>query len=78
MYGLYVGSYVDFDSSPINVTFIPGETNKAVPIPLTCDRLIEGKEVFDISLSIISVSPNITTVELGHSKSIGIINDSTG
>ena len=42
------------------------------------DRLIEGKEMFDISLSIISVSPNITTVELGRSKSIGIINDSTG
>jgi len=69
---------VDFDSSPISITFIPGETNKTVSIPLTCDRLIEGKEMFDISLSIISVSPNVTTVKLGRSKSIGVINDSTG
>ena len=72
-----VGSGVDFDSSPLMITFTPGEINKTVAIPVMCDRLIEGEEMFNINLNIISVSNNVT-VELGLNRSIGIIIDSTG
>lgn len=44
---------------------------------MTCDRLIEETELFDINLSVISASHNVT-VELGLSRSIGVIEDSTG
>lgn len=42
-----------------------------------CDELIEGVEMFNIDLNLISVSHNVT-VDLGLNRSIGIINDSTG
>lgn len=42
-----------------------------------CDRLIEGTEMFDISLRLVSVSQNVT-VQLGRNQSVGVIKDSTG
>lgn len=42
-----------------------------------CDGLIEGEEIFNISLSITSVTHN-EAVELGLNQSIGVITDSTG
>ena len=72
-----IGSGVDFDSSPLTITFAPEEIDKTVAIPVMCDRLIEGEEMFNISLDIISVSHNVT-VDVGLSRSVGIIIDSTG
>ena len=77
IYILFVGSAVDFDSGPKNVSIAPENTTTIVTIPVMCDRLIEGTEMFDINLSLISVSHNVT-VQLGLSKSIGVIEDSTG
>ena len=74
---IYIGSGVDFDSSPINITFTPDDYSRIVNIPVMCDRLIEETELFDINLSVISASHNVT-VELGLRRSIGEIFDSTG
>ena len=68
---------MDFDSRPINVNIAPRDTTTMVNIPVMCDRLIEGTEMFDINLSLMSVSHNVT-VQLGLNKSIGVIEDSTG
>ena len=68
---------MDFDSSPVDVTFLPKEVYKIVNISVMCDRVIEGPETFNISLKLMSISQHIT-VELGNDTSIGVINDSTG
>lgn len=72
-----IGSGVDFDSNPITINFTSGETNKTVAIPVMCDSVIERAETFNIDLSIVSISDNMT-VELGLTTSTGVINDSTG
>ena len=56
----------------------PEEVTKTVAIPVMCDRLIEGDEMFDINLNLTSESHNNVTVEIGLNKSVGVINDSTG
>ena len=68
---------MDFDSSPVNVTFLPKEVYKIVNVSVMCDRVIEEPETFNISLKLMSISQHIT-VELGNDTSIGVINDSTG
>ena len=61
------------------VTFNSGENQKMVNVPVTCDKLVEGTEIFNLSLSIVSVSRNDVIVELGHpSMATGVIIDSTG
>ncbi|XP_065909246.1 uncharacterized protein [Dysidea avara] len=71
------GSGVDFDSTSIMVTF-NGENQKMVNVPITCDKLVEGTEMFNISLSIVSVSRDDVVVKLGHpSIATGVIIDST-
>ena len=72
-----VGSGVDFDSTPLMITFTPKEIDKTITIPVMCDNLIEGEEMFNIHLSIASISHNLT-VEVGLNKAIGVITDSTG
>ena len=75
---ILVGSGVDFNSSAINVVIAPEDIIRRETIPvIICDRLIEGREMFNISLSLISVSQNIS-VELGRNKSVVAIEDSTG
>ena len=61
------------------VTLNSGENQKVVNVPVTCDELVEGTEMFNISLSIVSVSRNDVIVKIGHlSVATGIIIDSTG
>ena len=72
-----VGSGVDYDSSAIDVDIAPNDIISRVTIPVVCDRLIEGTEKFNISLSLISVSQDLS-VELGLKESVGVIEDSTG
>ncbi|XP_065905004.1 uncharacterized protein [Dysidea avara] len=72
------GSGIDFESTSIMVTFNSGENQKMVNVPVTCDKLVEGTEIFNLSLSIVSVSRNDVIVELGHpSMATGVIIDST-
>ena len=71
-----IGS-VDYNSSPMTVELPPMEIATTIPIPVVCNRLTEGTEMFEINLEILSATHNVTT-GLGLNKSIGIIEDSTG
>ena len=42
---------------------------------MTCDRIQETDEVFNISLTLTSTNPQVRT---GRNRAIGIIRDSTG
>ena len=68
---------VDHNSSPMTVELPPMEIATTIPIPVVCDRLTEGTEMFEINLEILSATHNVTN-GLGLNKSIGIIEDSTG
>jgi len=72
-----LGSDVDFSSNPVRVTFNPGEIQKTTSIPVTCDRVVERVEVFNMRLSVVSAPPDIR-IDLGLSNCIGVIMDSTG
>ena len=70
---------MDFDSTTIRVRFNSGENQKMVNVTVTCDKLVEETEMFNISLSILSVSRDDVIVKLGHpSITTGVIIDSTG
>ena len=76
VYCVITGSGVDFDSSPINITFAAGEVSKSVNVPVMCDKIAsEGKERFDISLLQTSKYSQVTS---SKDKSVGVIQDSTG
>ena len=74
-YYALIGSGVDFDSNPINITFAAGEVNKSVNISVMCDNIVEGTEKFNITLTLTSNNPQ---VRIGRNSTIGIIIDSTG
>ena len=48
------------------VMFPSGENPEMVNVSVTCDKLVEGTEMFNISLSIVSVSRDDVVVKLGH------------
>ena len=70
-----IGSGVDFDSNPITIIFGVGEVSKTVNISVSCDKLVEGEERFDIRLSLPSNNPQLS---LYRQTSTGRIRDSTG
>ncbi|MBD1939470.1 Calx-beta domain-containing protein [Microcoleus sp. FACHB-68] len=41
----------DFNNSPIEVTFAPGETRKTLAVPIVDDNLVEGSETINLTLS---------------------------
>ena len=55
--------------------FAAGEVSKTVNVPVMCDKIVENKERFNISLTLTSNNPQ---VKIGRDRSVGIINDSTG
>ena len=72
-----IGSGVDFDSNPINVTFGVGELSKTVNISVSCDGELEGDEKFNIMLSLPSNNPQVS-LRTNKQTSIVRITDSTG
>ena len=72
---LIIGSGIDFDSNPINIIFAAGEVRKSVNISLICDKIVEGRERFDISLTLTSSNPQ---VRMGRDRSAITIKDRTG
>ena len=73
-YYTLLGSGVDFDSDPINITFVAGEVSKLVNIPVMCDKIVERTESFDISLTLTSNNPQVRS----NNGSVINIRDSTG
>ena len=74
-YCTLIGSGVDFDSNPINITFAAGEVSKSVNVPVMCDKIVEITERFDI---ILALSSNNHRLRVGRDRSVGLIRDSTG
>ena len=69
------GSGMDFDSNTTNLMFASGEVNKSVNISVTCDKIVERTERFDISLALTINNPQVRT---GRDRSQAVITDSTG
>ena len=72
---MYIGSGIDFDSDPFNITIDAGATSGRANISVTCDDVLEGLESFDIRLTLTS---NISGITLGMDTAQGEITDSTG
>ena len=70
-----IGSGVDFNSNPFNITINAGATEGRATVSVTHDDEVEGLETFHMRLTLTSSSPG---VELGRSTSKGKISDSTG
>ena len=71
----HIGSGIDFDSNPINVTFGAREVSTTFSIPVICDKIVERTEKFNISLILPS---NNSQVRAGRDRIEGKIRDSTG
>ena len=69
-----IGLGMDFNSNPINVTFIPGEVIKSVNISVMCDKIVEGTESFYTSLTLTSISHQVRT---GRDRAAVKIEDTT-
>lgn len=67
---------MDFISNTQTATLNSGDNHTTIIVPVICDRLVEGVETFDITLSV--QSDGSVPVELGLSRATGIITDSTG
>ena len=68
---------MDYNSTPINATFVVGSTNTAINIPVTRDSILEQSETF--RLNIIIPSSIRSRVHPGSpSTATGNINDSNG
>lgn len=63
------------NTEPIVLTFAPKEVSKTANVPVKCDKRSETDENFDITLAVISNSPQ---VKVGRNKSVGIIRDIIG
>jgi hypothetical protein len=50
-------AHEDYDPTPVTVTFLPGNMNRIVTIPLLPDSLIEGDEPLQLALSLAAGAP---------------------
>ena len=74
-YCTVIGSGVDFNSNPFNITINAGATDGRANVSVSCDDEVEGLETFDMRLTLTSSSSGIT---LGRDTCEGQITDSTG
>ena len=74
-YCILIGSGVDYNSDPFNITIDAGATEGRANISVTCDDEVEGMETFDMRLTLTSSLPGVV---LGRNASVGQIIDSTG
>ena len=79
-YIIYISHYVlqftegtDFISAPLNATFPAGATTTTVRVPVMSDNIVEGDEMFSMSLS--PIGPGIVAGSV--TSATGIILDST-
>ena len=50
-------AHEDFDPTPVTVTFLPGNMNRIVTIPVVADSLLEGDEPLQLSLALVAGAP---------------------
>ena len=70
-----IGSSVDFDSEQFNITINPGEIIGYHDLSITCDKLVEDDEGFNLTFSLAIHNDQIT---IGQSTAAVQIADSTG
>ena len=71
------GNNIDFDSTTLNVTIVAGTNISTVNITLKSDDIVEGDEMFNITLSVpSSLDSRITTGTI--TSATVIIVDTTG
>ena len=73
----YVGNGVDYNSTPINATFVVGSTNATINVPVTRDSILEQSETFRLNL-IIPASIRGRIHPGSSSTATGNISDSNG
>ena len=71
----FIGLGEDFNSSQIDLMIKAGAMNGRANISVTCDKVVEGIEMFGINLELKMDNPLVT---IGVNKSVGQINDNTG
>ena len=70
-----IGSGVDYNSDPFNITINAGATEGRANVSVSCDDEVEGSETFDMKLTLTSSNADVT---LGRDTSVGEIMDSSG
>ena len=73
--GCHIGSGVDFDSNPFNITIDAESSMGSGMVSIVYDNVVEETEAFNLGLTLVTVSPQIA---LGRSTSVAQITDSTG
>ena len=73
--GCYVGSGVDFNSDPFNITISAGATKGRGMVSIAYDNVVEETETFNLSLTLVTISSQIA---LGTSTAVAQITDNTG
>ena len=67
---------VDYDNTMLTATFGSGVTKIKVRVPVTRDNIVEGREEFDLFLTVpSSLGPAITAID--KTRAVGVIVDST-
>ena len=69
-------AHEDYDPTPVTVTFLPGNMNRIVTIPLVPDSLIEGDEPLQLTLSLAAGAPAGASLGVRTAATL-IIQDST-
>jgi hypothetical protein len=69
-------AHEDYDPTPVTVTFLPGNMNRIVTIPVVADSLIEGDEPLQLALSLAAGAPVGASLGVRTSATL-IIQDST-
>ena len=67
---------MDYDSTPIDATFVAGTNITRISIPVIKDDIVEKSETFDLSFTILS-SLNGRVIPGNINKTIGSIADQT-
>ena len=70
-----LGSGVDFNSGPFDITIQPGFINGSTSIPIICDDVVEKMEIFNISLKLITDNPQVL---IDKNEAMVQITDTTG
>ena len=74
--GCYVGSGVDFNSDPFNITISAGATEGRGMVSIAYDNVVEETETFNLGLTLVTISSQM--IALGTSSAIAQITDNTG
>ena len=74
--GAQSGSDFTGTSSPVALTFTPGQTQKTITVPILDDSIAESSETFRIQL--VTVQPGAVTIQLPNSATVTITDNDCG